>query len=72
MFVRHHAFYPAPGFRHSGSGELRYVGDAGYNWSSAIPTGSTYAYFISFNYDGIISNNNIRRGNGYQLRCLQE
>ncbi|MDE5944680.1 MAG: hypothetical protein K2G93_03740 [Rikenella sp.] len=51
---------------------LRYVGDAGYSWSTSTPAESSSAYFLSFNYSGSIPNNSIRRGNGYQLRCLQE
>ncbi|MDE5944580.1 MAG: hypothetical protein K2G93_03225 [Rikenella sp.] len=47
------------------------VGNSGYSWSSTIPTGSTNAHNLNFNYGGINPNNNNNRAYGFQLRCLQ-
>ncbi|MDE6499896.1 MAG: hypothetical protein K2K83_04245 [Rikenella sp.] len=48
------------------------VGNYGYSWTSTIPTGSSNAYYLNFNYGGIYPNSNINRADGFQLRCLQE
>ncbi|MDE5945477.1 MAG: hypothetical protein K2G93_07835 [Rikenella sp.] len=48
------------------------IGRSGYSGSSTIPSGSIGAYNLTFLYSGIYPNSSNYRGNGYQLRCLQE
>ncbi len=70
--------YPAPGFRDSGGrgsragGTLWLVGNAGYIWSSAIPTGSGNAHHLNLYYGGIYPQYYNYRAYGFPLRCLQE
>ncbi len=61
----------APGLRAYQYGTLYNVGNAGYIWSSTIPTGSGNAHNLNFNYGGINPQNNNNRAYGFQLRCLQ-
>ncbi len=69
---------PAPGFRDSGGrgsragGTLWLVGNAGYIWSSAIPTGSGNAHHLNLYYGGIYPQYYNYRAYGFPLRCLQE
>ncbi len=61
----------SPGLRAYQYGTLYNVGNAGYIWSSTIPTGSGNAHNLNFNYGGINPQNNNNRAYGFQLRCLQ-
>ncbi|MDE6500035.1 MAG: hypothetical protein K2K83_04945, partial [Rikenella sp.] len=64
---------PAPGLRGNSSGELWFVGDIAFNWSSSIPLNSNSAHYLNCNYSGIYPNNNgYGRSYGFPLRCLQE
>ncbi len=62
------------GYRNAtgGSGKLYNVGNAGYVWSSTIPTGSGYAHSLGFSYGGVGPQDSYYRAYGRQLRCLQE
>ncbi len=62
--------YPAPGFRANGNGALSYVGNAGYNWSSAVS--STDGMNLNFRVIWLYSIYANNRGYGLQLRCLSE
>ena len=64
--------YPAPGVRDYGEGALWDVGNAGYIWSSTIPTGSGNAHHLNLYYGGIYPQYYNYRAYGFPLRCLQE
>ncbi|MCH5304892.1 MAG: DUF4906 domain-containing protein [Rikenella sp.] len=64
------AWYPAPGNRYRGNGQLYYVGQSGYSWSSSAS--GTNAYYLHFSYSGVTPQNSAYRAYGRQVRCLQE
>ncbi|MBR5883636.1 MAG: fimbrillin family protein, partial [Bacteroidaceae bacterium] len=69
-----HAWYPAIGYRDSGSGALTNVGSYGYCRSaSPYPGSSDNAYILDFQINGGV-NPAIGRGRGYgcSVRCLRE
>ncbi|MDE5944777.1 MAG: hypothetical protein K2G93_04240 [Rikenella sp.] len=48
------------------------VGYYGLCWTTTGAAEEGNAYFMRFDWDGINPNSNYYRGNGHQLRCLQE
>ncbi|WP_294601220.1 hypothetical protein [uncultured Rikenella sp.] len=68
------AWYPAPGYRDAGNdgrlGDLAYVGNSGYSWSSAVS--GTGGVFLGFSTQGLYPSSVSGRGHGLQLRCLSE
>ena len=60
------SWYPASGYRNSGTGAINSVGNGGYYWSA---TSGRNLYFSSSNVTPAISN---FRSNGFPVRCVQE
>ena len=68
-----HAWYPAIGYRDSGSGALKNVGSYGYCRSaSPYPGNSNYAYILYFKINGDVNPAIDSRGYGCSVRCLRE
>ncbi len=64
-------WYPASGLRNIGSGAVNSEWYYGYYWSSA-PVSATNAYSLYFYSGGVNPQNNLQRGNGFPVRCVQE
>ena len=66
-------FYPASGYRGSGTGGLGNVGVNGYAWSSS-PAGaaSVYGSFLLFESRGVNPEHYDGRAFGFPVRCVQE
>ncbi|WP_294600995.1 hypothetical protein [uncultured Rikenella sp.] len=61
---------PAPGFRNAGGGDLAYIGNEGFSWSSsANETNSAYLRIVP---NAVYPCRSDNRGLGLQLRCLSE
>ncbi|WP_294598419.1 hypothetical protein [uncultured Rikenella sp.] len=60
----------APGFRHSTSGALYYIGNEGSVWSASV--NGMGSVFLRFVMDAAQPSYSSNRGHGYQLRCLSE
>ena len=66
-------FYPASGYRASGSGGLHNVGAGGYAWSSSPSSASSvYGSGLGFDGSGVGPENGDNRSNGFPVRCVQE
>lgn len=69
------AWYPAVGYRSSGSGKLNEVGDHGDYWSaSPNPSDDGLACALMFISNGNIrpADNTLYRGGGFAVRCVRE
>ena len=66
-------FYPASGFRNSGSGSLIVVSTYGYAWSnSANSTTSVGGTSLSFSSSDMHPEHYDYRASGFPVRCVQE
>ncbi len=65
---------PAPGNRHSSSGDPVGVGNHGYSWSSASYASVDHyrGMYLNFNATALYPSNADSRAYGFQLRCLSE
>ena len=67
------AWYPAVGYRGSGSGALNNVGSYGYYWSASPNPSSSYnAYGLYFSNGFVSPASDYNRSNGYSVRCVRE
>ena len=64
------AWFPAAGYRYSGSGVLGYVGDQGYYWSASVS--GTDAKRLRFTMGGVNPSSPYYRVCGFSVRCIQE
>ncbi len=66
-------FYPAAGYRNTGSGQLYSVGSNGYYWSSSpFSSSSGNAGYLNF-YSGTVGPlGSSYRAGGFSVRCVQE
>jgi hypothetical protein len=65
-------FYPATGYRHSGSGSLYSIGISGAYWTGSISSTPKYAYFLLFYSEALIIDHNYNRAYGFCIRCVKE
>ncbi|WP_297626097.1 hypothetical protein [uncultured Rikenella sp.] len=61
---------PAPGYRVWDSGEMSYVGNLGFSWSSVM--NDIRGSALNFHSQGLYTNSSASRTHGFQLRCLSE
>ena len=64
------AWFPAAGYRYSGSGVLGYVGDQGYYWSASVS--GTDAKRLRFTMGDVNPSSLYYRVCGFSVRCVQE
>ncbi|WP_299456495.1 hypothetical protein [uncultured Rikenella sp.] len=62
--------HPAPGYRHTNSGTLVYIGCHGFSWSSA--TNDIDGAYLTFSTADLEPSFVNSRTYGFQLRCLSE
>ena len=64
------AWFPAAGYRSSGSGALNYLGNRGYYWSASATDTQAKRFF--FYMSGVNPSSPYHRAIGFSVRCVQE